>query len=86
LIGVRINVEVHTNKGRIDAVIETETHVYILEFKMSSVNQAIKQIESKKYYESYLLSNKNIILVGVSFDMQDRNINEYVIKPLDFKN
>ncbi|MBC7475722.1 MAG: AAA family ATPase, partial [Candidatus Sericytochromatia bacterium] len=41
LIGVRINVEVHTNKGRIDAVIETETHVYILEFKMSSVNQAI---------------------------------------------
>ncbi|MBC7473954.1 MAG: PD-(D/E)XK nuclease domain-containing protein, partial [Candidatus Sericytochromatia bacterium] len=77
LIGVRINVEVHTNKGRIDAVIQTETHIYVFEFKMSSVNQAIKQIESKKYYEQYLLSKKKILLVGVSFDSQERNIKDY---------
>ncbi len=85
LIGVRISVEIHTNKGRIDAVIQTETHVYIFEFKMSSTKQAIKQIDSKKYYESYLLSDKNIILIGVSFDMKERNIKEYSIKELDLK-
>ncbi|MBC7475499.1 MAG: ATP-binding protein [Candidatus Sericytochromatia bacterium] len=83
LIGVRIKTEVHTNKGRIDAVIETETHVYILEFKMSSTNQAIKQIEDKKYYEQYLLSKKEIILVGVSFDSTERNINDWKVKKTD---
>lgn len=83
LVGVRINVEVHTNKGRIDAVIETEQKVFIFEFKMSSVNQAIKQIESKKYYEKYLNSGKEIILIGVSFDMQERNIKDYIINTLE---
>jgi ATP-dependent exoDNAse (exonuclease V) beta subunit len=47
LIGVRINVEISTNIGRIDAVIETNDNIYIFEFKMNSVNQAIKQIEEK---------------------------------------
>ena len=82
LIGVRINVEIHTNKGRIDAAIETETHIYIFEFKMSSTNQAIKQIENKKYYESYLLSDKEIILIGVSFDSKERNIKDWNVKTL----
>ncbi|MBC7474395.1 MAG: ATP-binding protein [Candidatus Sericytochromatia bacterium] len=82
LIGVRINVEVHTNKGRIDAVIETETHIYVFEFKMTNTNQAIKQIESKKYYESYLLSDKVIYLIGVSFDSNERNISKWSFKAL----
>ncbi|MBC7473126.1 MAG: ATP-binding protein [Candidatus Sericytochromatia bacterium] len=83
LIGVRINVEVHTNKGRIDAVIETENNIYIIEFKMSSTKQALKQIEDKKYYESYLLSKKVIYLIGVSFSSKARNIKEYTIKELN---
>ena len=57
--------------------------IYILEFKMSSTNQAIKQIEDKKYYEQYLLSKKEIILVGVSFDSTERNINDWKVKKTD---
>ncbi len=82
LIGVRIKVEVHTNKGRIDAVIETKNNIYVLEFKMSSAVQAIKQIESKKYYEQYLLAKKKIILVGVSFDSSERNISEWKVSSI----
>lgn len=80
LIGIRINVEVYTNKGRIDAVIETNEKVYIMEFKMNSVIQAIKQIETKKYYEKYLSSGKEILLIGVSFDKEERNIKDWKIK------
>ena len=82
LIGVRISVEIYTNKGRIDAVIETENNVYIFEFKMGSSKQAIKQIEAKKYYESYLSSNKQIKLIGVDFDQKERNIGKYTVKVL----
>jgi hypothetical protein len=34
VIGTRIRVEVRTHNGRIDALIETATHVYVFEFKL----------------------------------------------------
>ncbi len=82
LIGVKISVEVYTNKGRIDAVIETETHIYVIEFKMSNSKEAIKQIEAKKYYEKYISSGKTITLIGIAFNMKERNIGSYLVKNL----
>ncbi len=79
LIGVRIHAEVHTNKGRIDAVIETGNKVYIFEFKMTASKEAIKQIEAKKYYEPYLSSGKEILQVGVSFNQKERNIKDWKV-------
>jgi hypothetical protein len=46
---------------------------------MNSVNQAINQIEEKKYYQKYLLKNKSVYLVGVSFDSKIRNIKDWKI-------
>ena len=34
VIGTRIRAEVRTHKGRIDALVETATHVYVFEFKL----------------------------------------------------
>jgi hypothetical protein len=34
VIGTRIRAEVRTHKGRIDALVETTTHVYVFEFKL----------------------------------------------------
>ena len=44
-----IEVEKQTNQGRIDAVIFTKKYIFIIEFKMSTVNTALKQIKDKKY-------------------------------------
>jgi hypothetical protein len=77
LLGIDINVEVHTNKGRIDAVIETERCIFVMEFKMGAADKAISQIETRKYYERYLSSAKTIKLVGVGFDPEERNISTY---------
>jgi hypothetical protein len=82
LVGIRINVEVSTNLGRIDAVIETDDNMYIFEFKMNSVTQAMKQVEEKKYYEKYLLKNKPIYLIGVSFDSNIRNIKDWKVEKI----
>ena len=55
---------------------------YIFEFKMTNSEAGIRQIEDKKYYESYLAKNKEIVLVAVSFDSENKNIKEWNIKSL----
>nr|HNI28038.1 PD-(D/E)XK nuclease domain-containing protein [Leptospiraceae bacterium] len=75
LLGFRINTEVKTNLGRIDAVIESKS-IYIFEFKFSGTKEeALAQIKDKKYYEKYLNKGKDIVLVGAEF--KDRNIGDY---------
>jgi len=84
LLGFRISTEVKTNTGRIDSVIETDTHTYIFEFKLfDTASMAMEQIEDKKYYEKYLLNKKQIVLVGVGFDKKTKNIkDDYKLKIL----
>lgn len=77
LIGSKIQAELSTSKGFIDAVVETEKYIYIFEFKMTNAEAGIKQIKNKAYYERFLAKNKEIILVGVSFDSENKNIKEW---------
>jgi len=74
LCRVNISCEVPTNLGRIDALIQTDNYIYILEFKMGSADTALKQIEEKKYYEPYLEQKKKIVLVGIGIGEHERNI------------
>ncbi|MFW5891749.1 MAG: PD-(D/E)XK nuclease domain-containing protein, partial [bacterium] len=77
LMGMKVNLEVPTDKGQIDGVLELEEKIYIIEFKMGEVEKAIKQIKDKKYYEQYLNSKKKIYLLGVGgFEKKEL---EYVI-------
>ena len=78
LIGLEINAEVHTNQGRIDAVIETETAVYLLEFKLEeTAAQALQQIRTKQYFARYQLTGKPLHLLGVRFDLPSRSITDW---------
>lgn len=83
LIGVYLKAEVQTNKGRIDAVMETDNYVYILEFKIGLAETALQQIKDQKYYEKYQSSCKEIILLGIGFTKEDRNICEYLCQMMD---
>ncbi len=82
LLDVNIQSEVQTNQGRIDAVIETEHYIYIMEFKLGTAAEALEQIKQKKYHEKYLPTTKHIKLVGVGFDLTHRNINTYQLEDL----
>jgi len=77
-----IGAEIPTNLGRIDEVIETETHIYIFEFKMDDAQKALAQIHEKKYYEKFEIKGKTIILVGVSFSKEEKNIKDWIIEAL----
>lgn len=75
LIGLKVDVEVRTSRGRIDAVVELEEGVFIFEFKLdASEEEALKQIKASAYFERYRLKGKAIHLVGVRFDTEKRGI------------
>lgn len=82
LIGISIDVEVETNIGRIDCVLETATHIFIMEFKMGGAADAIAQIKEKKYHEKYLSQGKEIRIIGVGFDADEKNITDYLIETI----
>lgn len=78
LIGVNMASEVATGTGRIDAMVQTNKYIYIFEFKLDgTADEAMKQINEKKYYEKYQNSGKEIILIGANFSTEKRNIESW---------
>ena len=76
-MGFDIISEESTNIGRIDAVIRFSETIYIFEFKLGSSLEAITQIKRKKYYEKFIVEKKEILLVGVGFNLINRNTSDY---------
>jgi len=53
-----------------------ENIIYILEFKVNNGN-AIEQIKARGYPKKYLNQGKDIYIVGIVFDAEERNISEF---------
>lgn len=69
MAGADITPELQSSKGRADAVVETDSAVYIFEFKYGkSAKAALKQIEAKGYANPYVSSTRKIVTVGVSYN------------------
>lgn len=64
LMGADIRSERSTDKGRLDAVVETADRVFVIELKLGTPESALAQIKAKGYHEPYLASGKPIVLVG----------------------
>jgi hypothetical protein len=83
LINLKPEVERTTNIGRIDLLVQTNTVLYLFEFKLNgSAEKAIQQILNKKYYEAYQECGKKIKLVGVNFSSDAKNVTEYLSQEL----
>ncbi|MDM8562792.1 AAA family ATPase [Candidatus Marithioploca araucensis] len=75
LMGVEIDLEVLTDKGRIDGVLELENQIYLIEFKYAKAgsnmdrltDKAIKQIQEKNYGERFLNDSRPRVVLGVGF-------------------
>ena len=68
------------NLGRIDAVLDLPEAVYILEFKMTSAQQALQQIRARQYDLPFRNSGKPIYLLGIAFNPEQRNIADWVME------
>ncbi len=80
--GVDARSEVLTSNGRIDMVMEFEDKIYIIEFKCDqSPEAAIRQIREKGYDRKFRQSGKKLILLGVNFSTEKRNVDKWVAAP-----
>ena len=78
LLGISITAESRTNQGRIDAVATNEDYVFVFEFKLDKSQEiALEQIKERDYYRRYMNSGKKILLVGVNFDMERGQIQDW---------
>ena len=78
-LGYDLKAEDTTNQGRIDLSIVMPDKVIILEFKLTkygSASEALEQIKAKGYASKYLAENKPIYLLGISFDIESKNVVE----------
>ena len=75
LMGVEIDLEVLTDKGRIDGVLALADKIYLIEFKYGKAgtkmntltNKAIQQIQEKNYGERFLNDARPHYFLGVGF-------------------
>ncbi|MDR0617569.1 MAG: PD-(D/E)XK nuclease domain-containing protein [Endomicrobium sp.] len=77
--GYEVEIEAHTDKGRIDVVIKGKERVVVVEIKYakgkeaeveSKIEEAMRQIREGKYYEKYK-SNKVTLLAIVFGDNKE---------------
>lgn len=76
--GITVHAEVPTNIGRIDLVFEMPRVIFIFELKVDqTAESALSQAEIKKYNERYANNGKEILVMGINFSSQSRNIGEW---------
>ncbi len=78
MLGLYIEAESRTNDGRIDAVASCGEWLYLFEFKLDkNAEIALEQIREKEYFQKYLHSGKRIVLVGVNFNSETGQIDDW---------
>ncbi|GHT45484.1 ATPase AAA [Bacteroidia bacterium] len=82
LMGEFVQTEVDSSIGRADAVVVEHDTIYIFEFKLTentSAENALKQIDERKYAAKYAVSNKKIVKIGAEFSAEERTLSRWVV-------
>lgn len=80
LMGQFTQAEVHSSRGRADAVVRTPKFIYVFEFKLNgTAGQAMQQIDEKGYALPYAVEGRQVIKVGVEFSAEKRNVERWVV-------
>lgn len=81
LIGFYVKAEYHTSEGRIDLVLQTDSFIYLMEFKLNgTADEALRQINEKGYALPFVADPRQLFKIGVNFSAKTRNIEEWKIE------
>ena len=81
LMGQFTQAEVHSAKGRADAVVQTPKYVYIFEFKLNgTAEEALRQINDKGYSEPFKGDSRQVMKIGVEFSADTRNVKRWLVE------
>lgn len=81
LIGIESEAGFMTSDGRIDMLIKTPLYIYIIELKYDkSAEEALEQINHKRYDLMFRDDKRKIFKIGVSFSSKTRTIEDWIIE------
>ena len=81
MLNINCEVEVHSALGSVDAVVKIANNVYIIEMKVDKpIEEAMKQIEKKKYYVPYSEQGNKVFKLGVIFGTEQRNVVDWRVE------
>ena len=80
LMGQQVEVERHTSNGRIDALIQTDKYVYILELKRDkNPDDALDQIDEKGYDWSFAADQRKVFKIGANFSTRTHRLENWKV-------
>jgi len=80
LLGLHVESQVRTAKGRLDVVVKTDDDIYVMEVKLDRpAQEAIDQIDTNHYLIPYTLDSRRLTKIGISFSTKERNVTEWII-------
>ena len=80
LMGQQVEVERHTSNGRIDALIQTDKYVYILELKRDkNPDDALDQIDEKGYDWSFAADGRKVFKIGANFSTRTHRLENWKV-------
>ena len=81
LVGLETETESATSDESIDITVKTDDYIYVIELKYDgSAEQALRQIDEKKYDRKYQMDGRQIIRIGVNFSSETRCIEGWKIE------
>ena len=67
--------------GRVDMVVHMPDAIYVIELKINGTAQeALDQINSRRYAIRYQTSGKRVVKAGVSFSLDTKTIEDWIIE------
>ena len=81
LMGLYIQAEYRTSRGRIDLLIGTDKYVYIIELKLDgSAEEALAQINDKDYALPFSVDGREVVKIGANVTSETRNLERWVME------
>ena len=80
MMGYNCEIEVHSAVGSVDAVIKLQKNIFAIGAKQDKpVEEALRQIEKKKYYAPYWEKGNRVFKIGVLFGEKEKNVKEWKV-------
>ena len=81
LMGLYVQAEYRTSRGRIDILVGTDKYIYIIELKLDgSAEEALAQINEKDYVLPFTSDGRKVIKIGANITSATRNIERWVVE------
>ena len=81
LMGLYVQAEYRTSRGRIDLTIGTDRYVYVIELKLDgSAEDALAQINEKDYALPFAVDGRETVKIGANITSETRNLERWVVE------